>query len=374
MGVLAPWRVLLRPRSVAGPGMTQRSIVPVSAWHQGRVSVARSTTRRGAGLGNELIALAKAYIGARELDLRLTLPRWTTNRYGLGPQLGWRRGSLLLSEVSRRLPSFVVTEELYRSTGEVDYAAALRHLAARHDLFERRRLALLHEGMWGGYPAIRSARSFVTRTVLGAPGVAEHLDSLGLPSHESLVLGVHIRAGDFSRTQVERGSWNRVVPTAWYRQAIQAVLGLLDGLPCRCLLVSDAEPEALADLLSLPGTEMASSTSPVADVAVLGAADVLVCSTSSFSMTAAFISHAPYLWYEPQLTHARRGLVMWAEGRDDDRAGGVGRGIPFDGESRLPDDLASLLAAEGRLRELAHDLLYDGVVSPPVTGASSTEK
>ena len=91
---------------------------------------AAGTGRRGAGLGNEVIAWGKSYAAAEALGLRLLAPRWLLNRYHLGAQLGIGRSEMLRAELAARLlPAVEVTKELYRATGHADYGEAL--VAAR---------------------------------------------------------------------------------------------------------------------------------------------------------------------------------------------------------------------------------------------------
>lgn len=346
-----------------------------------RISVADRSALRGSGLGNEIIPLAKSYIAARELGLTLVKPRWSGNRYHLASHAGWSRPRLLAENAwTHRLPQLRVTEDLFLATGELDYGKAVVEIADRLGVGSRRRVALVHEGMWGGYLAIHSARNYIRRLVLGAPGVVQRLDDLGLPSQDEVVVGVHVRRGDFSSLPIKRGSWNRLVPLEWYRDAIVALGEVLGDRAWRCVIVSDGSREALAPIVGHPKleVEVASSPSPFVDLAVLAAVDVLVCSVSSFSMTASYLSAGPYLWHEPQLTRQGSTLSFWGDevGQLGPEALSrnvaaltaqhLGRGIPFRSGLSLPGVLAHWLTAQSLLRGRQQDLLYYGVVSPPL--------
>jgi hypothetical protein len=344
-----------------------------------RISVAEQSTLRGAGLGNEIIPLAKAYIAARELGLTLAKPRWSGNRYHLASHFGWSPPTLLAENLwTYRLPQVRVTEDLFRATGETDYGKAVVEIADRLELRSQRRVALVHGGMWGGYLAIHSARNYVRQLVLGAPGVAERLDQLDLPSHDEVVVAVHVRLGDFSSLPVTRGAWNRLVPLSWYRDALVALGDVLGDRRWRCLVVSDGSRKALAPIVDLPNVEVVSSSSVLGDLAVLASADLLVCSASSFSMTASFLSNSPYLWHEPQLAQRGSALSFWGgeaseQGPDSLTSRNatslapahLGRGIPFRSGAPLPEGLSHWLTALSPLRGRERDLVLYGVVNAP---------
>ena len=68
---------------------------------------------------------------------------------------------------------------------------------------------------------------------------------------------------------------------------------------------------ARADLLQQVRTRFAEGIA-TRDLLALARADLLVCSISSFSAWAAFLSDAPYLWFAPQLTPQPDGLAsIW---------------------------------------------------------------
>src|SRR5882757_5170810 len=119
-------------------------------------SAARQTGRRGAGLGNEIFAWAKAYLAAQELGLELVNPPWFLSRYGYHRLLPRQASSSVLTHgrvyAQRRL---LVTESMYRSLGHIDYGLAMRALGERlaDGAPECRGVRTLeHHGMFGGLP------------------------------------------------------------------------------------------------------------------------------------------------------------------------------------------------------------------------------
>ncbi len=261
---------------------------------------AAGTGRRGAGLGNEVIAWGKSYAAAEALGLRLLAPRWLLNRYDLGAQLGIGRSEMLRAELAARLlPAVEVTEELYRATGHADYGEAV--VTARDDGRLDGSRVLVTSGMWGGYAAIAGARRPLRDRLFGVPGARELAASA--TSHSPVTVGLHVRRGDFDGAGPSAGSFNRPIPTGWF---VAVVRSLQDQLgEASYVVCTDADEGELPELASLPGVRVVrgeGASAPIQELAVLASCDLLVCSVSSFSMLAAFLSDRPYLWFEPQLT------------------------------------------------------------------------
>jgi len=77
---------------------------------------------------------------------------------------------------------------------------------------------------------------------------------------------------------------------------------LCEGLPC--VLSGDIPDSDCSDLLAL------------------ARADLMVCSVSSFSVWAAFLSGKPYLWYGPNLhAHSEGYLSIWGHEAGQQREG-----------------------------------------------------
>ena len=333
---------------------------------------AAGTGRRGAGLGNEAIAWGKSYAAAEALGLRLTAPRWLLNRYGLGAQLGIGRGEMLRAELATRLlPSAELTEEQYRATGLVDFgeAAVSARDAGRLDGAR----VLVTSGMWGGYAAIAAARRPLRERLLEVPGAAALAASA--TSGAGLTVGLHVRRGDFSGPGPSAGTFNRPVPTGWF---VSVVRTLQEQLPDAAYVVcTDAEEGALPELTGLPHVRVVRGEgpgAPVQELAVLAACDLLVCSVSSFSMLAAFVSDRPYLWFAPQLTEVDDRLTLWGSepaqrGQHSPtrrslalRSDGVrARGIPVPASGRVELTAVDLRTPEGGW-DRRRDLLYYGAV------------
>jgi hypothetical protein len=338
------------------------------------ISVAKPIALRGAGVGNEIIPWAKALIAARELRMHPAPPLWLLNRYGLAREFGISRVRMTgMTAATAVLPRIVVSEEMFRSTSAWDYGAAIRILSSQ-GVFPRKPFCLVNEGMWGGYLAIRSTRNLLLHKVLASPGVLEHLEALGMPSPTTLTIAVHVRRGDFLGEAPRPGQFNRALPMDWYKSAMLGLAESLCAVPLRFIVVSDSSTKDLSS--DIAGHEVLHiSGSPLDDLAVLATSDVLVSSVSSFSMLAAFLSDAPYLWYRNQLTDVDGYLTIWGHEQAQQSDGSptlsavrepdeyhASRGIPYAIGDSLPEWLPERVKDTCAIRRLSRDLIYYGVV------------
>lgn len=273
---------------------------------------------RGAGLGNELVPWARAFIAAQLLGAHCPAPAFGLNtraywRHFGTPRYDWLERKLLKAA----LPVVHFTEADYVEHGGGDVIPALRSFAKSRGLFDRRAYVLSTSGMWGGMRHIAAARDFVaSRLYLSrfAPGnllrLRERLDP-ALPT-----VGIHVRMGDFAAAMAPgdyRGRFNVSLPLDWYRRVAESIHAQLQGR-VQFLVVSDASPDKLGALSrGLPcvfsGDILDSDCS---DLLALAGTDLLICSVSSFSVWAAFLSNRPYIWYEPNLHLHPEGLAsIW---------------------------------------------------------------
>lgn len=309
---------------------------------------------RGAGLGNEMIPWARAHLAAQVLGARCLRPAFGLNARGYARHFGSSRLDWLHRlALKRSLPVVAFTEQDYLAHGGGDVVVALQGFAQARGLFERQAFVLTTQGMWGGFAHIEAAREYMAAQLMHTRFAARNL--LRLRERlcaDKLTVGIHVRLGDFGPARAPddyRGQMNVALPLEWYRRvagSIQAQLG--DAV--QFLVVSDAPAAALRPLTQgLPCILTADlPDSDCSDLLALAQADLLVCSISSFSLWAAFLSRAPYLWYGPQLqphpegflsiwghetgqqldgSPTRRALAAAGEGRREGRlGGGSGRG------------------------------------------------
>lgn len=338
---------------------------------------------RGAGLGNEIFPWAKAYLAGRELGFKFLPPAWGLNRRAYWREFGTSRLDWIgHAALQAALPVVTVTDDMVRSTGEVDYGAAVRVLDQEYGWSRRRPLVLVHQGMSGGHLAIERARNYLRNGLLG------HLPEGGCADRDSgagqLRVAVHARLGDFSDHSDGPlpGVFNRRLPVEWYRWVL-TVLQDRFGEALHIDIVSD-EPAMATRMLSEWNGCAARPRTILEDLSVMAAADLLVCSVSTFSMLAAFLSDAPYVWYQPHLHQQDDFLSIWGY-RPDEQAGGtglnirteqrIGGSLPTRGTAvaigdELPPWLTDFLDTRAAFNRRSGDLVRCGVV-PQRAGAST---
>ena len=137
----------------------------------------------------------------------------------------------------------------------------------------------------------------------------------------------------------------------------------------------DAENQGIKKLLKIEGVKFPIFRKKplLSDLILMSTADLLICSISSMSLLAGFLSSTPYIWFEPHLENIGGLKSIW--GHESKQLTGLtalnrehseseslfGRGVPvgWSGEigARLESQLWSQLALKNRKR----DLLYYGV-------------
>jgi len=322
------------------------------------------------GLGNELIPIAKAFCAAQECGLRLVCPEWARadrkyhhERYFPAP---WK--DRLLARYGRLQRRVTFSEADYRATGVVDYGQAARAFVESKGLTTGP-LTFCTEGMWGGFESIVNSRLYIRSLLLQMPftlsnyhTVVRQLDPV------KLTVAVHVRLGDFapaSGPEWKPGAWNMRLPLEWYESVCAAVAAAF-GPRAQFVLCSDGTVEECDRLIRRfqPIHTIGRPLSSCSDMLLMADADLLVCSISSFSFWAAFLSERPYVMYAPAMQREGNRLFLWQPPAGAEPApGGWQRGFAMEKESRLPEALKATL--ERRLAEkLARprDLVLGGCV------------
>ncbi|MGS0755669.1 hypothetical protein ACVBEH_13895 [Roseateles sp. GG27B] len=269
---------------------------------------------RGAGLGNELVPWARAFLASQLLGARCLSPAFGLNqrRYGRHfgtPSYDWIQHRLLKAT----LPVVEFKEADYLQHGGSDVVSALQSFATENNLFDRKAFVLSTSGMWGGMRHIEAARAFVaSKLYLSRFAAANLLQIRQRLDPSKPTVGIHVRLGDFGAAlepHEYKGRFNVSLPLDWYRRVANSIYEQLDG-HVQFLIVSDASPERLTELcLGLPCVFSGDiPDSDCSDMLALAGADLLVCSISSFSVGVAFLSDAPYIWYGPNLHQHEEGF------------------------------------------------------------------
>lgn len=330
-------------------------------------SVPLATGLRGAGLGNECISWGKAAIAADVLGLRLIEPQWGLNRRGYSKDFGTSRLDWARVRAMRALPTIDVDNQLLDATGHrFDYRLAME--ALRNELPTGSRYVLRHQGMAGGFATISSARPFLRSKLLGRVDLPFH------PLRDRPHIVFHVRADDFepSETGPKPGQWNTRVPVAWYRRVARIIKTTHPQATMEVL--TDQRSEEIrrfeSDIEAVPGDGV---HTVLGDLDRMVNSDLLVCSVSSFSMLAAFLSDRPYVWFEPNLYSIDGWRSIWGVEVDgvttptaefaNSATSSHGRGFALSGEeAELPPQLQAYLDTAARFYDRSNDLLHLGVI------------
>lgn len=263
---------------------------------------------RGAGLGNELIPWARAFLAAQVVGARCLHPAFGLNTRRYWRHFGTPRYDWVMHKtLERLLPVVEFKESDYLDFGGGDFVSAFRQFADAKGLHTRSSYVLVTEGMWGGYRHIAAARDFIYSTLYQSQFAARNLLQIAdRLDKKKLIVAMHVRLGDFGAVPSQladyQGRFNLALPLQWYRNVALSIQRQL-GDKVQFLVVSDGSAEQLRPLLN--GLDAVTTSdipdSDCSDLLALANADLLVCSVSSFSTTAAFLSNAPYLWFEPNL-------------------------------------------------------------------------
>ncbi|MEO3693385.1 alpha-1,2-fucosyltransferase [Roseateles paludis] len=340
---------------------------------------------RGAGLGNELIPWCRAFIAAQVLGARCLPPAFGLNQRRYWRHFGTSRMDWLLHRALRAsLPHVEFTEADYLQHGGGDAALALERFVVARSLRDKPALLLTTQGMWGGMAHLEAARDFALSTLYQSRFAARNLITIRSRLNPELpVVGVHVRMGDFAAPlppEQYRGKFNVALPPEWYRNVAQSIHEQLAGR-VQFLVVSDAPEARLRTLMD--GFQCTFTAdipdSDCSDLLALSRCDLLVCSVSSFSVWAAFLSEAPYLWYEPNLGESAPGwLSIWGhEPGQREPASGTQRALANAMAAREPRaqrawatpasgavDFEALAQATARHSARSLDLIRYGVVPP----------
>lgn len=329
----------------------------------------------GYGLGNDLIPWAKAYILSMEADARLLHPAWGNNPRQYYKYFRTFRGDYqLYRAVVKVLPRLRFTEEDYRQIGVNDFAEAARIFVEEHGLRLKKRYILQITGFWGAFSGLESARAFILSRLYNTAHTHRNLYAIAKRlSANRLTIGLHVRLGDFRPPgSYEYAGMEQVsIPLDWF-------CGIRDQLEQRFgkeslqfIICSDGNISALEQLLNRSNAILASAypNSDISDLLLLHGADLLVCSISSYSMWAAFLSQAPYIWYRPNLLNdgarlSNRFIKSLGIYPPNEMAAqpAPGRGIAVGPANSISKELLDYLEMTLRNRASASDLVRGGAL------------
>ena len=283
-----------------------------------RFVVAERRGKRGEGLGNECFAWAKGWIASQVLSARLVGPAWGINGRRYYRNFGTSRLDVLWEELLRRLPNHAFTEADYRASGRVDYRDAIQQWADAKGLGKSGSYIVTVSGMYGGYPAIYSAKNFLLQKLLGSrDALTKVFEVQSRLRKDKLFVAVHMRfGGDFTEPSADeevRSRFNIRVPDDWYLWVCSKLQELF-GDRVQFYFFTDRGGQGFDEAVRRfnPGQVRQAGLTECSDLVLMSQADLRVCSVSSYSLIASFLSGGPYLWYEPQLNLTDGVYSLWS--------------------------------------------------------------
>jgi hypothetical protein len=336
----------------------------------------------GYGLGNDLIPWAKGFLLSQETGAALLHPAW-----GRNPRRYWRHFGTSRLDVHlhralvRLLPRVAFTEEVYRELGFNDFPSACRGFAERFRLRERRAWVVTVTGPWGAFAGLERARPFVNSVLWGSKYVRRNLSWLeARRERRRLAVMVHVRRGDFRTAgpgESFRDALNTAVPIEWYESVCRALVAALGEENLQFCVASDGTANEIGRFLEKFDCIFTSSqaNSDCSDLLALAGGDLLVCSPSTYSMWAAFLSDSPYIWFAPQLEPGAHGRgLRWVRSLLADQgvvrrpaATAPPRGNPIGIGECLPDSLLQYLRTRLAQKADGTDLVRGGLVADAIS-------
>ena len=319
-----------------------------------RYVVARRLGRRGEGLGNEMLPWAKGMIASEVLDASLIGPSWGINRRKYYRNFRTSRLDFLLEDALARLPHYNFTEHDYNSSGEVNFGSAIEKWANRQGLLSKKHFIVTIDGMYGGYACVHNARPFLWAKLLNSRDAISNIYKIASKfDRRKLFIAVHMRFGDdFAKLEdgeKTRGRFNVLIPKEWYLNACQALVDEFGDSIQFHFFTDRASPgfdEAVRRFnpQQLPQLDLTECS----DLALMAQADLRICSISSYSLAASFLSGGPYLWYEPQLAQINGLYSLWGMEEQQRR-----KGSPTDRNAALAQEIEPGSAWETEFRGYA---------------------
>ena len=340
--------------------------------------------RRGHGLGNELLPWARAFLASKVLEARLLAPAFGMNRRGYWHDFYSAPDDWIYHRaIEHLLPVVEFSEAEYLAHGGGDAVTALRAFANERRLYDRIFFVLVTDGLWGGFRHVEAARDFIRATLYQSRYASGNLIKLRdrIDPHKMLV-AMHVRLGDFTppvAAEQYRQVANASLPIEWFCN-VAANLRQAFADDWQLLLITDGRPEQLQPLTgAFPCITTADmSNNDCSDVLALAAADLLVCSASTYSSLSAFLSDSPYLWFAPSL-HAHPEGCFSTHGFSAERDAPNGpthqsvddylkhsgtwnaRGAVVDLDGRIPAAVLAAAAQRRDFRRASSDLVRSGV-------------
>lgn len=258
-----------------------------------------------AGLGNKLLTWSRGFVFAELNNCELCTSSWFS--LFVGPWLRREKkkriylGYFNKEKLFKRL-RFCVYFALYKKIEEPEISKLEENAFSNLYLFNQ--IFRQHDFFY----EVRPYRLIVEQGIykMLTPSLKEDFKKLEKP-----VIGIHVRRGDFKFTghHTPLDFFIRVI-TALRTQAMR---------PLSVTVFTDAKPNELSELLSLPNVEVASDKPDILDLLLLSSSNILILSVNStFSYWAAFLSRGliikhPEEWHAPFTNPEENREFFWSK-------------------------------------------------------------
>ncbi|MGH9970450.1 MAG: hypothetical protein ACREBG_22035 [Pyrinomonadaceae bacterium] len=287
------------------------------------------------GFGNNLIAVAKAYLIAQTCEMNYLQPIWPRNLvpplhgydYYFPATVPQKIETGLFSYMIRAqrklglqigFPALYFDRHLYGRTGITDAGEACLAYLKTLGLDDRARsLVVTTSGMWGGYASIKRARAWLRDLVLSHSDTRRRFKEMSSPAQGRLKVAVDIKFGAYAtRTKnLEENERNIRLPLDWYTRICQKIREVSD---CAFILSTDAKREELQPFLNEiePINYLGQTCTDLMGLMIMMHSDLVICSNSTYSRLGCFLNDKPYLWIADTLVKDRSGPngYLWPEG------------------------------------------------------------
>lgn len=273
-----------------------------------------------AGIGNIIFPLAKSYLASQALNCHLMIPY----------QLDTKRLKIYFNPVKMGyMPYFpnpmkklrFTFEEYIKTCSLTETNDYFTNVKAFSDAVDLRNKIIVSEGMWGGYEAIYRARKWIKTLLTANKHSRRNISAFSCRYHKNRIqIGFHLRRGDFKAPSQNfadtKPSWNVQTPISWFVYIAEILSKELGKKNLDFILFTDSPDHDDIKLYKKNHNLLCIEprfSNVYSDLYLMSECDLLVCSKSSYSMLAAFLSESPYLMYKEALFKKSGKFFLWDE-------------------------------------------------------------
>jgi hypothetical protein len=286
------------------------------------------------GFGNNLIAVAKAYLIAQSCEMNYLQPVWPSNVIPPLHGYDYYFPATILQKIETGLFSYMIRAQrklgvkigfptlyfdryLYGKIGITDAGeACLAHLQTLGLADRAKSLVVTTSGMWGGYASIKRARAWLRDLILSHSDSRRRFEEIESLAQGRLKVAVDIKFGLTPRANnLAEGKLNIRLPLDWYTRICHKIREVSD---CAFILSTDGKREELLPFLNeiQPINYLGQTCTDLMGLFIMIHSDLVVCSNSTYSRLGCFLNDRPYIWIADTLVKDRLGLYghLWPDG------------------------------------------------------------